>query len=740
MRYIDSAETYALLAFIYPFSYYLYLIPNIYFMLHCNARGTGSGKHRAQGTVGLRCVHCKYRPYGERAASSCVFPGRLSIFSTHLHQIVSTHFPHCQSLPDDFHKQVKKCKGKSPVQTYLHGFLGINSFMEKHGIDRWNLEESTTTPGLQLAGTVLVLSDSDSDIEISTPPSRKRSIGGGDTSSEIPKKKRGRPRLSDTEKQLREEERQKGGKERKETKKEETKKEETKKKKKKRRKKTPEDLLLESIEDQVPFGLSKSDPKDAFSPLHKLLREATEVFVVRTKYEAIDLTPFGDPLLKIGVCGLQCKFCQDHCVFPAHVEDIYNKVRRGIQDHISSGECDAMTPSLKRRYFAVENETRSPNVSTLYRNLAKEVGLYDIGEREGLGLRGVSTALINANIEGSDSSSSSSDANSDSDGEEMSVSSSSSSSAEDDSDNEAVKDEVGVNSAVATTTTSNSKKPISARSAADVCNHPGCNKYKQARCEGFCIRHYKESQALFDSDLSSSDEKGKSPTGPTGTPKEAKKGRICSVPGCTKLFQYKCNGMCYRHYHSSSKNEAGLESSSDEDSSDESSSSSSESEIEHPLISDLMLRDERSSISPYRLKLLSSLQLCYLSPKDVAKNYKRKDLPLGMPGVRCKYCHTQKVFGIADTLWFNVSKGKQKSHLDECPGIHHKQKLHLDRLEREEDESDLSVFSAAVPKSLRAKIYKRMVERATSEKYLSKKAGKKLLKTAKERDSISRKR
>ena len=683
------------------------------------------------------------------------------------------------------------------MQSYLHGFLGINAFMEKHGTDRWNLEESTTTHGLQFAGTELVLSDSDSDNEIvddaknrkgakstsnisssatsddkeiSTPSTKKRSISGGDTSSEKPKKKRGRPRLSDMEKQRREEERKKGRRERKEKK---------KNKNKKRKKKTPEDLLLESIEDQVPFGLSKSDPKDLFSPLHKLLREATEVFVIRTRYEAIDLTPFGDPLLKVGSCGLRCKFCQDHCVFPAHVEDIYNKVRRGIQDHISSGECDAMTPSLKRRYFAVENEARSPNISTLYRSQAKEVGLYDIGEREGLGLRGVSTALINANIEGSDSSSSSSsNANSDSDGEDMSVSSSSSS-AEDGSDNETAKNEVRINStaAAATTTTSNNKTPISARNAADVCNHPGCNKYKQARCEGFCIRHYRESRALFDSDLSSSDEKGpklcsvsgctkasrsdgngmcrrhhtesvkrknskrdKSPTSTTDRPKEAKGGRICSVPGCTKLFQYKCNGMCYRHHSASKKesNEAGLESSNN--SSDDSSSSSSESEIEHPLVSDLLLRDERSSMSPYRLKLLSSLQLCYLSPTDAAKNHKRKDLPLGMPGVRCKYCHTQKVFGIADTLWFNVSKGKQKSHLDECPGIHYKQKLHLDRLEREEDESDRSMFSAAVPKSLRANIYKRMVERATSEKYLSKKAGKKLLKTAKERDSSSRKR
>lgn len=706
---------------------------------------------------------------------------------------MSTHFPHCQSLPDDFHEQVKTHKDNLPMQSYLHGFLGINAFMEKHGTDRWNLEESHT--GLHFAGTELVQSDSDSDNEIaddaknrnaakstsnilssatsdgkdiSPPPTKKRSISGGDTSSEKPKKKRGRPRLSDVEKQQRQKERQTGKRETKE-------KEKKKEKKKKRRKKTPDDLLLESIADQVPFGLSKSDPKDAFSPLHKLLREATEIFIIRTRVEAIDLTPFGDPLLKVGSCGLRCKFCQDHCVFPAHVEDIYNKVRRGIQDHISSGECDAMTPSLKRRYFAVENEARSSNISTLYRNQAKEVGLYDIGEREGLGLRGVSNALINANIEGSDSSSSS-NANSASDGEEMSVSSSSSS-AENEIDNETVRKEDDIKSNTTNTNTNFKKKPVLARNAADVCKHPGCNKYKQARCEGFCIRHHRESQALFDSDLSSSDEKGarlcsvrgctknsrsdgngmcrghhteslkrknskrdKSPTGTTDRPKDAKGGRICSVPGCTKLFQYKCDGMCYRHHSASKKesNEAGRES--DNDSSDDLSSSSSESEIEHPLVSDLMLRDERSSISPYRLKLLSSLQLCYLSPKDAAKNHKRKDLPLGMPGVRCKYCHTQKVFGIADTLWFNVSKGKQKSHLDECPGIHYRQKLHLDRLEREEDESDRSMFSAAVPKSLRAKIYKRMVERATSEKYLSKKAGKKLLKTAKERDSSSRKR
>ena len=666
--------------------------------------------------------------------------------------------------------------------------------MEKYGADRWNLLQSRH--GLQFAGTELVQSDSDSDNKTTndvknqksgksnsnsnvssslatdgedplTLPGRKRGSDDIGTSSEKPKKKRGRPRLSDKEKQRREMERKTGSSRRKEREKEKKKRKKKKKKKKKRKEKTPEDLLLESIKEQVPFGLSKSDPLQGFSPLHKLLREATEVFVIRTKYEAIDLTPFGDPLLKIGYCGLRCKFCQDHCVFPAHVEDIYNKVRRGIQDHISSGECDAMTPSLKRRYFAVENETRSPNISTLYREQAKKVGLYDIGEREGLGLRGVSTALINANIEGSDSDSSS-NSNSDSDGDEMSTSSSSSSS-EDESDIESEKNQVGI------INNSSKKLPVSARSAAEVCKHPGCDKYKQARCEGFCIRHYRESQALFDSD-SSRDKKGpklcsvsgctknsrsdgngmcrhhhseslkrkkskqdKSSTGTTDRPKEAKGSRMCSVSGCTKQSQYKCNGMCYRHHSASKKQSNEADRESDANSSDDSSPSSSESDAEHPVVSDLMLRDERSSISPYRLKLLSSLQLCYLSPKDAARNHKRKDFPLGTPGVRCKYCHKLKVFGIADTLWFNVSKGKQKSHLDECSGIHYKQKLHLDRLEREEDESDRSMFSAAVPKSLRAKIYKRMVERATSEKYLSKKAGKKLLETAKERDSSRKK-
>ena len=516
-----------------------------------------------------------------------------------------------------------------------------------------------------------------------------------DASSEKqePKRKRGRPRLSDEVSQRREEEKQIQMTERK------------KKSKKKRRKKRPEDVLLESIADQVPFGLNKNDPKDAFSPLHKLLREATEVFVIRTRYEAVDLTPFGDQTLKVGTAGLRCKFCQNDCVFfPAHVEDIYNKVRRGIQDHISSGVCEDMSPMLKRRYFAVENEGRYTNISTLYRTQAKEVGLYDIGDRNGLGLRGVSTALINANIEGSSSSSS----NSDSDDEAMSVSSSSMS-AEVKSD-----DEIGM------LEEEEKKSPVAARKSADrpTCNHPGCDKYKQSRCGGLCIRHYKESLALFDSENSEKEkEKKRSPTG--------RSIGICSVEGCNKQTQHKCNGMCYRHHTQSMK-----ESSASDDASDE-SSSSSDSDTEHPMVSDLLSREERAIVSPYRLKLLSHLQLCYLSPKDKARNYKRRDLPDGMPGMKCIHCNKLKVFGVADMMFFNVSKGKHQKHLtSECKGIHYKQISQLERLEREEEESDRS---GAIPKSLRSDIYKRMVERATSEKYLRKKDGKELLKTAKER-------
>ena len=506
--------------------------------------------------------------------------------------------------------------------------------------------------------------------------------GIDDASSEKhePKRKRRRPRLSDEVRQRREREKQKQMMERK------------KKSKKKRRKKRPEDVLLESIADQVPFGLNKSDPNDAFSPLHKLLREATEVFVVRTRYEAVELTPFGDQTLKVGTVGLRCKFCRDNCVFPAHVEDIYNKVRRGIQDHISSGICEDMSPMLKRRYFAVENEGRYTNISTLYRTQAKEVGLYDIGDRDGLGLRGVSTALINANIEGSSGSSSNSDIDSDA----MSVSSSSMS-AEIESD-----DEIGT-----------LEEEVAALKSVDrpTCNHPGCDKYKQSRCEGFCIRHYKESLALFDSEK----EKKKSPIG------------ICSVEGCTKQTQYKCNGMCYRHHSQSTQ-----ESSASDDASDEESSSSSDSDIEHPMVSDLLSREERKIVSPYRLKLLSHLQLCYLSPKDKARNYKRKDLPDGMPGMKCIHCNKLKVFAVAATY----PKGKHQKHLtSECKGIHYKQICQLERLEREEEESDRS---GAIPKSLRSDIYKRMVERATSEKYLRKKDGKKLLETAKERSKRKR--
>jgi hypothetical protein len=508
------------------------------------------------------------------------------------------------------------------------------------------------------------------------------------------KRKRGRPRLSDEVRQRREKEKQKQLTERK------------KKSKKKRRKKRPEDALLESIADQVPFGLNKSDPKDAFSPLHKLLREATEVFVIRTRYEAVDLTPFGDQTLKVGTVGLRCKFCQDNCVFfPAHVEDIYNKVRRGIQDHISSGVCEDMSPMLKRRYFAVENEGRYTNISTQYRTQAKEVGLYDIGDRDGLGLRGVSTALIKANIEGSSSSSS----NSDSDDDAMSVSSSSMS-AEIESD-----DEIGM------LEEEKKKSPAAAHKSADrsACNHPGCDKYKQSRCEGFCIRHYKESLALFDSE--SSEEEKKKKRSPTG-----RSIGICSVKGCTKQTQHKCNGMCYRHHTQSIK-----ESSASDDASDEESSSSSDSDTEHPMVSDLLSREERAIVSPFRLKLLSHLQLCYLSPKDKARNYMRKDLPDGMPGMKCIHCNKLKVFAVADTMFFNVSKGKHQKHLtSECKGIHYKQISQLERLEREEEESDRS---GAIPKSLRSDIYKRMVERATSEKYLKKKDGKKLLETAKER-------
>jgi len=665
-------------------------------------RNTGSMKHRAEGTVGLRCVHCKYRPCGERAASSCVFPGSLSMFSTRIHRVVRVHWPNCLSLPDNFTEQVKADKD--------NGLIGLNTFMKKHGGDRFHLEESAENDVLQFAGTELY----DSNKE--TAPHN----------SERPKKTRGRPRLSDKEKQHMQMENTERQIERK------------REKRKKRKKKKRENALLESItQDQVPFGLSKSDPKDAFSPLHKLLREATEVFVIRTRNDAIDLTPFGDPLLRVGSCGLRCKFCQDHCVFPAHVEDIYNKVRRGIQDHISSGECDAMPASLKRRYFAVENEARSLNIGTLYRTRAKEVGLYDVGERQGLGLRGVSTALVNANIEGS-SSSSSSNSDSDSDGDAMSVSSSSSSAA-DERDDESDKDE---------DSNDRTKSPIAARNATALCNHPGCSKHKQYRCEGFCIRHYRESLALFDSDQSSAGKgplrsvsgfsktklkKNKQDISPTGITKAAsKESRVCSVPGCTKQSQYKCNGMCMRH-DSESKLQDGE---SDNDSGD-AQSSSSESDTEQPLVSDLLLSEERASISPFRLKLLSSLQLCYLSPKDAAKNYKRRKFPLGLPGVRCKYCHKLKVFAIADTLW--LSKGKQKNHLDECSGIHYKQKLHLDRLEREEEEADRSLFTVGVPKKIRANIYKRMVERAESEKYLSKKAGKKLLKTAKERSANRKK-
>ena len=513
--------------------------------------------------------------------------------------------------------------------------------------------------------------------------------GIDDASSEKhePKRKRRRPRLSDEVRQRREKEKQKQMTERK------------KKSKKKRRKKRPEDVLLESIADQVPFGLNKSDPKDAFSPLHKLLREATEVFVVRTRYEAVDLTPFGDQTLKVGTVGLRCKFCQDNCVFfPAHVEDIYNKVRRGIQDHISSGVCEDMSPMVKRRFFAVENEGRYTNISTLYRTQAKEVGLYDIGDRNGLGLRGVSTALINANIEGRSSSS-----NSDIDSDAMSVSSSSMS-AEIESD-----DEIGT-----------LEEEVAARKSADrpACNYPGCDKYKQSRCEGFCIRHYKESLALFDSEKE----------------KEKKKyhiGRsigICSVEGCTKQTQYKCNGMCHRHHTQSME-----ESSASDDASGEESSSSSDSDTEHPMVSDLLSREERKIVSPYRLKLLSHLQLCYLSPKD--KNHSRKDLPDGMPGMKCIHCNKLKVFAVADTMFKKVSKGKHQKHLtSECKGIHYKQISQLERLEREEEESDRS---GAIPKSLRSDIYKRMVERATSEKYLRKKDGKKLLETAKERSERS---
>ena len=253
------------------------------------------------------------------------------------------------------------------------------------------------------------------------------------------------------------------------------------------------------------------------------------------------------------------------------------------------------------------------------------------------------------------------------------------------------------------------EEEVAARKSADrpTCNHPGCDKYKQSRCEGFCIRHYKE----------------KSPTG-----RSIGSIGICSVEGCTKQTQYKCNGMCYRHHAQSME-----ESSASDDASDEESSSSSDSDTEHPMVSDLLSREDRKIVSPYRLKLLSHLQLCYLSPKD--KNHSRKDLPDGMPGMKCIHCNKLKVFAVADTMFKKVSKGKHQKHLtSECKGIHYKQISQLERLEREEEESDRS---GAIPKSLRSDIYKRMVERATSEKYLRKKDGKKLLETAKERSERS---
>ena len=95
-----------------------------------------------------------------------------------------------------------------------------------------------------------------------------------------------------------------------------------------------------------------------------------------------------------------------------------------------------------------------------------------------------------------------------------------------------------------------------------LCSVEGCSKFSQGNCRGMCVSHSKESSKVKDSVVvvdtpkkrDRIDRAGVSAPAPASfvTPSPAKKRATnqnkCSVEGCSKYKQSKCNEMCRAHY------------------------------------------------------------------------------------------------------------------------------------------------------------------------------------------------
>ena len=91
------------------------------------------------------------------------------------------------------------------------------------------------------------------------------------------------------------------------------------------------------------------------------------------------------------------------------------------------------------------------------------------------------------------------------------------------------------------------------------CSVEGCLELSQRNCRGMCVSHFKESVAKDSVTAIDSPEKRDSTAAPVSvsfvTPSPAKKCATnrCSMEGCSKYKQSKCNEMCRAHYLESQK-------------------------------------------------------------------------------------------------------------------------------------------------------------------------------------------
>lgn len=76
----------------------------------------------------------------------------------------------------------------------------------------------------------------------------------------------------------------------------------------------------------------------------------------------------------------------------------------------------------------------------------------------------------------------------------------------------------------------------------DNCKHPGCNKWKQSKCQGYCLTHVKLLNASSDDSSSSGEEEESDRDDPPAAANSR-----CNHPGCTKNKQPKCFGYCQTH-------------------------------------------------------------------------------------------------------------------------------------------------------------------------------------------------